>query len=79
MTQTLEQFSRFSYIWSKDREEELAKFLKAEPMLLDFHAEIHLYEEVEEGIMELPEYYDVGPVSLLSGASDISRLVILSS
>ncbi|KAK7114140.1 hypothetical protein V1264_000252 [Littorina saxatilis] len=66
MTQTLEQFSRFSYIWSKDREEELAKFLKAEPMLLDFHAEIHLYEEVEEGIMELPEYYDVGPVSLLS-------------
>ncbi|KAL8616403.1 Dynein heavy chain 5, axonemal [Nucella lapillus] len=66
MTTTLEQFSRFSYIWSKDREAVLTDFLKTDPLLLDFRAHIRSYEEVEDGIMELPEHYDVGPVSLLS-------------
>ena len=67
MTTTLEQFSRFSYIWSKDRDEELANFLKKDPLLLDFRAQIKRYGELAESIMELPEYYDVGPISLLSG------------
>ncbi|XP_076449104.1 dynein axonemal heavy chain 5-like [Babylonia areolata] len=66
MTTTLEQFSRFSYIWSKDREKVLEEFRNTKPLLLDYQAHIKSYEEVEAGIMELPEFYDVGPVSLLS-------------
>ena len=67
MTTTLEQFSSFSYIWLTDRDQELEEFLKTDPLLLDFRAKIKSYEEVDESINELPEYYDVGPISLLSG------------
>ena len=66
---TLDQFSRFAYIWAKDREEELQQFLNNSPLLLDFRAQIKRYEELAENIMELPEYYDIGPISLLSGTS----------
>ena len=67
ITTTLGQFSRFAYIWAKDRDEELQQFLNNNPLLLDFRAQIKRYEELAESIMELPEYYDVGPISLLSG------------
>ena len=67
ITTTLDQFSRFAYIWAKDRDEELQQFLNNNPLLLDFRAQIKRYEELAESIMELPEYYDVGPISLLSG------------
>jgi hypothetical protein len=63
----LEQFSRFAYIWSTDKEAELEEFSKTNPLLMDYNGAIKKYEEIEDGIMELPEYYDVGPISLLSG------------
>jgi hypothetical protein len=63
----LEQFKRFEYIWSTDKDAELAAFNKTNPMLLDYKTAIQRYEVIEEGIKDLPEYYDVGPISLLSG------------
>ena len=67
MTNSLEKFSSFSYIWLNDREAEVEKFLFSRPLLMDFVAMIKSYDDVEEDIKELPEYYDVGPISLLSG------------
>ena len=67
MTTALEQFSHYNAIWEKDREADLEEFLKEDPKLSEFEAQIKHYEELEVGIMGLPEYYDVGPIALYTG------------
>lgn len=67
MTSTLDSFLCYSYIWTKDREAELEKFIASNPLLLDFEAKIKEYEALAATINALPTTYDVGPLSLYSG------------
>ena len=63
----LEKFSHYHVIWEKDRDEELAEFMKQDPRLSEFEAQIVHYEELERQIMGEAEYYNVGPIALFTG------------
>ena len=54
-------------IWEKDREADLEEFMKEDPKLSEFEAQIKHYEDLEVEIMGLPEFYDVGPIALYTG------------
>ncbi|KAK7114139.1 dynein axonemal heavy chain 5-like isoform X2 [Littorina saxatilis] len=64
VTTALEQFSHYNAIWEKDREADLEEFLKDDPKLPEFEAQVKNYEELEVEIMGLAEFYDVGPIAL---------------
>ncbi|XP_064611990.1 dynein axonemal heavy chain 5-like isoform X2 [Liolophura sinensis] len=64
VTTALEKFSKYHVIWEKDRDEDLAEFMKEDPKLSEFEGQIKHYEELENDIMSEPEYYDVGPIAL---------------
>ena len=63
----LGQFHHYDAIWRVDREEELQAFMKQEPRLGEFEAQIVHYEDLERQIAGEKEYYNVGPVALHSG------------
>jgi dynein heavy chain len=63
----LDRFSHYHVIWEKDRDEELEEFMKQDPRLSEFEAEILHYEELEAQIMAEAEYYNVGPIALFTG------------
>lgn len=67
MTTALDQFAHYNAIWEKDREAEMENFLKDDPKLTEFEAQIRHYEQLEVEIMGLSEYYDVGPIALYTG------------
>lgn len=67
VTTALEQFSHYNAIWEKDREADLEEFLKDDPKLPEFEAQVKNYEELEVEIMGLAEFYDVGPIALYTG------------
>ncbi|XP_025115342.1 dynein heavy chain 5, axonemal-like isoform X3 [Pomacea canaliculata] len=64
VTTALEQFSHYNAIWEEDRDTEMEAFLKEDPKLSEFEAQIKHYEQLEVDIMGLPEYYDVGPLAM---------------
>ncbi|KAK7469850.1 hypothetical protein BaRGS_00036128, partial [Batillaria attramentaria] len=64
VTTALEQFSCYNAIWEKDRDEEMEEFMKDDPKLSEFEAQIKHYEQLEVEIMGFKEYYDVGPIAL---------------
>jgi dynein heavy chain len=67
VTVALEHFAHYNSIWEKDREADLEAFLKEDPKLTEFEAEVKRYEELEVEIMGLAEFYDVGPIALYTG------------
>lgn len=67
VTTALEQFSHYNAIWEEDRDTEMEAFLKEDPKLSEFEAQIKHYEQLEVDIMGLPEYYDVGPLAMYTG------------
>ena len=73
VTTALEQFSTtpsgksINAIWEKDRETDVEEFMKEDPKLSEFEAQIKHYEDLEVEILGLPEFYDVGPIALYTG------------
>ena len=63
----LERFSHYHAIWEKDRDEDLAEFMKQDPHLSEFESQILYYTELEETINAEAEHYDVGPIALYTG------------
>ncbi|XP_074644897.1 dynein axonemal heavy chain 5-like [Tubulanus polymorphus] len=64
VTTALENFAHYNVIWEKDREEDLVEFMKDDPKLSEFEAQILHYEFLEMKIMAEPEWYDVGAIAL---------------
>ena len=67
MSTALEQFSKYSEIWTKDRDAELDEFMKLSPRLSEFESQILYYIEREKDIMAEDTHYDVGPIALFTG------------
>ena len=63
----LEKFRKYHIIWEKERDEEIAEFMKQDPRLSDFEGQIVYYEELEAEIMAEAEYYNVEPIALFTG------------
>jgi dynein heavy chain len=63
----LGNFSHYSILWEKDRDEDLAQFLKQDPKLSEYEGMIRHYEEMESEIKAEPEWYDVGAIALYTG------------
>ena len=78
MQTALSQFHHYDAIWRVEREEELQTFMKQEPRLGEFEAQIVHYEQLERQIAAEKEYYNVGPVALYTGESQSRRDVTCS-
>lgn len=63
----LEQFSKYSEIWMKDRDTELKDFMKQEPRLSEFESQILYYMDKEKEILGENTHYDVGAIALYTG------------
>ena len=68
----MEKLSDYNGVWEKDRDEEMALLLKEDPKLPEFELEVKRYEQLEVEIMNLPEFYDVGPIAIYTGGFFIS-------
>lgn len=78
MLTALGQFKHYDAIWRVDREEELQAFIKQEPRLGEFEAQIFHYEDLEKQIMAEKEYYNVGPIALYTGRECYTDVVATS-
>lgn len=67
VTTSLEFFNKYEPIWKEDRDTGIAKFLETEPRLSEFEAQILKYKALEETIMQEPDSYKAGAVSLFTG------------
>lgn len=65
----LEQFSRYSIIWDRQRETELVDFMKSKPDLSDFEQKIKYFRGLQELFMAETESFSVGPIAIYTGAN----------
>ena len=63
----LSRFDVYEGIWRVEREDELQKFMKQEPRLGEFEAQIVHYETLEKEIAAEQLFYKVGPIALFTG------------
>jgi dynein heavy chain len=63
----LEIFSNYQIIWKGDREQTIKDFLKNDPKLSEFEAQILHYKELERRILLEPESYSIGAIAIVTG------------
>ncbi|XP_077982678.1 dynein axonemal heavy chain 5-like [Glandiceps talaboti] len=66
VTTALDKFKHYHEIWQKERDETLDEFMKEDPKLGDFNAMILYYKDLENQILEEPEFYNVGAIALFT-------------
>ncbi|XP_064651602.1 dynein axonemal heavy chain 8-like [Lineus longissimus] len=64
ITNALERFSEYEYLWDNDREEAVKQFVATDPILSEFKAEILRYDALGKEIEELPKAQIVGAINL---------------
>lgn len=69
----LDVFSHYQIIWKGDREQTIQEFLKCDPKLSEFEAQILHYKELEKSIVQEPDSYSVGAIALVTG-----KLIIIA-
>ena len=75
VTEYLDQFYEFEYLWSEDKKKSYEAFLKKEPTLDDYLGKIMFYESVEERVKQIPEF---SYVSSLEVATEPFRMSMIA-
>ena len=70
----LEVFRHYQIIWKGNREQTIAEFLKTDPKLSEFEAQILHYKELEKRISLEPESYNVGAIAIVTGKTMYNRM-----
>ena len=60
----LSTFGRYDRLWQGDKESEYAAFMRAQPTLSDFEAELKKYVDVEREIAHIAPVHNIGALSL---------------
>lgn len=66
IVRALEQFNKYSHLWSVEQEEKMTEFLEGDPGVNDFKMEMQQYTELEEVIVLESDTIPVGPIALSS-------------
>eukprot|EP00043_Microstomoeca_roanoka_P013217 m.129292 g.129292 ORF g.129292 m.129292 type:complete len:4796 (-) comp15694_c0_seq1:72-14459(-) len=64
VTDVLDRLSGYNRLWKESKDEKTEQFLATEPEIYDFEVAVKQYEEIEKGIMALPESYRVSALEL---------------
>lgn len=62
----LEQFNKYSHLWTSEQEEKMAEFLEGDPGVNDFKLEMQQYAKLEEVIVLESDTIPAGCISLTS-------------
>ena len=62
ITDYLKAFGRFSHLWTLNMQEEYDNFLKTNPSVSAFEAKIQSFVKVEEDLMNIPYFQNIGPL-----------------
>ena len=65
--QSLEHFKHYEELWTVDRDNFIAEFMKDEPSLSDFEAKMKEYTAMDDVIAEEDDLMDCGAMALLTG------------
>ncbi|CAG9316033.1 unnamed protein product [Blepharisma stoltei] len=68
VTQYLESFQRFSWLWTQDPEKKLSEFNKKDPTLDDFEEKLKYFTSVEHDIETVEDVFQIGAMALKTKA-----------
>lgn len=60
----LVSFSAYDWVWKKDKAEAYAEFIKGDPSLDDYEAQLKMFIKVDLAIDEIPTVHNIGALSL---------------
>ena len=64
VNESFSHFNNYKDLWEQEQESKMIEFMEQEPLLGDFEAEIHHYEQLEGEIMAEEEYVIIGALYL---------------
>ena len=62
----LETFSDYSWLWTESKDKAYAKFMKTRPELSDYNRELRNFSDVENQVENLGSVHNIGALSLLT-------------
>ncbi|XP_071095783.1 dynein axonemal heavy chain 8-like [Haliotis cracherodii] len=66
VSQALQRYTDFSFLWEQDRDQSVADFLSTDPIISEYKAKIAMFKKLENSIEDINASEVVGPIELFT-------------